>query len=153
METQGNVERQPNESTSQYLTRLKEMGFLFHGSDNNDIKELEPRYTVDINSEENTDTAVFATSDITWTTIFGVYGGHKGWSTRVKDNEVTAKIPFRDKEIVESTSGTVYVLPKDTFKKSGESTQYKSHEAVTPIEKVSVTVQDYYDLGGKIEWF
>jgi hypothetical protein len=125
---------------------------LFHGSNNTQINQLDPRYTLDKNSEENTDTALFATSNITWSTIFGVYGGYNGWSTSVTDGEVTARIPSRDKELVENTTSTVYILPKDTFMKSGEGQQYKSYESVMPIEKVSVTVQDYYDLGGKIEW-
>ena len=75
------LERHVNEPTAQYLIRLKDMGFLFHGSDNPDIHELEPRPTLDINSIENTDTAIFATSNVAWATIFGVYGGYNGWST------------------------------------------------------------------------
>ena len=152
-ETRSSTERQQNESVPEYLTRLKEMGFLFHGSNNAQIEELEPRYTLDKHSEENTDTAVFATSNVSWTIIHGVYGGHKGWSTRVKNGEVAAKIPAKDKDLVENTIGTVYVLAKDTFEKSGNGEQYKSYKAVKPIQKVTVTLNDYYDLGGKIEWF
>lgn len=83
--------RYENEPATHYLTRLRDMGFLFHGSDIPDIRELEPRSTLDINSAENTDTAIFATNNIAWATIFGVYGGYNGWSTDVVNGEVIEK--------------------------------------------------------------
>jgi hypothetical protein len=154
MESSTEIVRHESESASQYLSRLRDRGFLFHGSNNRDIEELEPRYTFDPNSDENTDSAVFATTNIALTAIFGVYGGHKGWSTRDKDGVIIAKIPARDKELVENSRGVVYVLSKDTFHQSSSGAdQYKSHVTVQPIEKVEVTVKDYYELGGKIEWF
>ncbi len=152
MKENASLERKEKETTANYLKRLKDMGFLFHGSNNKHITELEPRYTFDRNNEENTDTAVFATNNITWTTIFGVYGGNKGWSTSIKDGLVTANIPLRDKVLVDTTTGNVYVLPVETFKPSETGQQYKSHVTVKPVQKVEVTVKDFYDLGGKIKW-
>ena len=152
METNLRTERGEGETTATYLNRLKEMGFLFHGSSNDNIEQLEPRYAYDRYNEVNTDTAVFATDNVTLTVIFGVYGGHKGWSTHTKKGQVFAKIPLRDKELLENTRGTVYVLPKKVFEKIEGTVQYKSHETVKPVTKVSVSLNDYYDLGGKIEW-
>lgn len=152
METSVGTERQENETTPEYLIRLKDMGFLFHGSSNSDIQQLEPRYTFDPKSDTNTDTAVFATDNVTWSTIFGVYGGHKGWSTSVTDGDVVAKIPLKDKDLVEGSAGTVYVLPRKSFEEPNTGSQYKSYETVTPLNKVDVTVEDFYNLGGKIEW-
>lgn len=146
-------ERKADETTAEYLERVRKMGFLFHGSDNKDIEELEPRYTFDPNSEKNTDTAVFATNNIAWTIIFGLYGGYKGWATSVRNGMVIARIPKKDKELVENTTGAVYVLPFNTFEKSGLGNQYKSKKPVKPISKVDVTLSDYYELGGRIEWF
>ena len=146
------IERHESETTAQYLKRLKDMGFLFHGSSNPDIEELEPRATVDPYIERNTDTAVFASNNPTWSTIFGVYGGNKGWATDVRGDEVLAKIPAAQKNVVETGSGMVYVLPKETFKENDDAGQYKSHETVKPILKVSVTFADYQEMGGQVQW-
>ena len=145
-------ERNQNESTVSYLQRLKEMGFLFHGSANDDISDLEPRDTHDPDSAENTDTAVFATHNVSWAIIFGLYGGHTGWSTESVNGKVTAKITSKDKDLVESTIGAVYVVPRETFKSPNGNSQYKSHEPVQPLVKVPVTVTDYNESGGLIEW-
>ncbi|MCL4417197.1 MAG: hypothetical protein M1268_00790 [Patescibacteria group bacterium] len=145
------VEKKNPETPAQRLEQFKKRGFLFHGSSNNSIDTLEPKSTYDPKTPRNTDTAVFATDNIAWTTIFGIYGGHTEWSTDVENGIVTAKIPIKDRELIEKTTGTVYVLPKEPFdEQHGE--QYKSHKPVKPTEKVSVTLNDFYELGGRIEW-
>lgn len=146
-------ERKGAETTLEYLERVKKMGYLFHGSTDNQIQELEPRYTFDPQSKNNTDRAVFATNNITLTTIFGLYGGHKGWSTYSKNNAIVSRIPISHKGLVEKTIGSVYVLSPDTFKKIGNGEQFKSQKKIMPIKRVDVTIGDYYKLGGKIEWF
>lgn len=153
MEGQISTERQENETTAQYLKRLKDMGFLFHGSSNPDIEELEPRKTVDPHVDRNSDTAVFASDNPTWSAIFGVFGGKgKSWATDVRGNEVIAKIPVSDKAEVEGGTGIVYVLPKTTFIENDGAGQYKSHEPVKPILKVPVNYTDFQQMGGQVQW-
>ena len=144
-------ERKEKETSVEYLERLKDLGFLFHGSSNPNLEILEPRYTYDPRSGENTDTAVFATTFLPWTVIFGLHGGHTGWKTIIRNEEVTAYIQLRFRGETEKQIGFVYVLPPSTFEK-GVGQQYKSHEVVKPITKVEVTLRDYFDLCGKIEW-
>jgi hypothetical protein len=135
-----------SETAVELLIKFREEGFLFHGSNNSQIEKLEPRYTFDKTSVENTDTAVFATDNVTWTVIFGLYGGNKGWSTNVRNGEVTARIPLKDKEKVENSTGTVYVIDRDGFVED-KGGQFRSHESVTPVEKIEVNLKDYFDLG------
>jgi len=144
-------ERKKDESKPSFLQRLKNEGYLFHGSTNKNLNILEPRSTYDPDSAENTDKAVFATNNVTWSIIFGLYGGRKGWRTNNDNGKITAFIPESEKENLEKSKGIVYVLPRDTFKRS-EGDQYKTYEEVEPYKKIEVDLNDYYDAGGKIVW-
>ena len=135
------------------LLDLKNKGHLFHGSSNPNITVLEPRQTYDKSNPKNTDLAVFATDNFVWATIFGVWGGHTGWSTKTNsDGFVEARIPRNFKEEVENSKGCVYVLTRENFSVPDEDSQYKSRVAIVPITKIDVTLQDFLDLGGTITW-
>lgn len=154
MKIDNSLERNLSETTSQFLERLKNAGYIFHGSNNPNISILEPKATIDKTSSENTDTAVFATDNIIWATIFGVWGGHKGWKTDTYgDGSVLATISAEEKENVEKASGCIYVLSKENFGEPNPGRQFKSHLAVTPLIKIIVNLQDYFDLGGEIKWY
>ncbi|HSX39136.1 MAG TPA: hypothetical protein VLI92_00920 [Candidatus Saccharimonadales bacterium] len=146
------IERLGNETTVQYLERLKDLGYLFHGSPKDTITELEPRTSHDPHSKENTDTAVFATNNPTWTVIFGLYDRGKTWKTSGIERNIIASIPEEAKEQLKHAVGTVYVLSPETFSESTHLEQYKSYKPVKPIQKISVTLDDFYELGGKVEW-
>ncbi len=159
----GEVERavvEKDEVTIQYLERMRKSGFLFHGTGNPDrIEIFEPRKASDPETEWNADTAVYASSEPVWSSIFALYKGKSSWSTSVTTDEngriksITARIPEKYRDQLLEEKGLVYVLPKDSFERqNGKSAQYKSKTAVKPISSVEVCLQDYYDMGGKIEW-
>ena len=71
-----------------------------------------------------------------------------------KNSSGIAKVP-RYFETSLTEKGLVYVLPSDTFDLRTipkEAWQTKSLEPVKPIDMLKVTLQDYYDLGGEIQW-
>lgn len=162
MEKVGNqmTERNPSESIAEYLVRLKEMGFLFHGSAHPErIEKLEPRKANDLKGNEwNSDMAVYASGEPVWSVIFALYKGNDPWATSTqfsteKGFRVTARILKKYQDDLANETGRVYILPPETFESQHQhSRQYKSRQAVTPIGAVEVILQDYYDMGGKIEW-
>jgi hypothetical protein len=148
--------------TLEKLQEYKEGGFVFHGSSNHDIQEMEPRQTKETDPRRtfNIDTAVFADIGYVSPIIFGVVDKNKiresirdfSWSTHWDSKGMpTAKIPLKAKEIIENAKGVVYILPGDSFV-DRQGFQVKSMVAVTPQDSIEVTLQDYYDAGGKIEW-
>ncbi len=154
------MERQEGEPTVHYLERMRDAGYLFHGSGNpNRMEVLEPRKANDPNMEWNSDTAVYASSEPVWSAIFAVYKGEFPWRTSVSTDEegrikrMVAYMPESYRPQAEQGRGYVYVLPAETFERESErGIQYKSKTAVRPIAAVEVTLQDYYDMGGQVEW-
>jgi hypothetical protein len=146
------------ETTAQYLKRLEESGFLFHGSESAKvISKIEPRPAYDPNSSWNTDTTVFATNKAVWSVIFAIYKGEDAWSTdlNVHDDsfELVARINPKYKTQLPLWTGHVYILPADSFEQDPEGgIQFKSKREVIPLGYVGVTYQDYLDMGGKIRW-
>lgn len=154
------VEIQP--SVIEKLLDYKKQGYVFHGSANPSIKVLSPRPAADVDSTKtyNNDTAVFGTTKPEAAVIFGVMPidipdevkGGQAWSIGEKeDSTIVATIPTNWLPYIEGNVGTVYVLDGDKFETS-PIWQTKSHEEVTPVESVTVTLDDFYALGGKIEW-
>lgn len=160
METDPSSERLESETTVQYLERMRDTGYLFHGSGNpNRMEVLEPRKANDSNSEWNSDTAIYASSEPVWSAVFAVYKGNFSWRTSVSTDEegrinhLVAYLPESYRPKAEQERGYVYVLPPETFERESESgIQHKSKTAVRPIAAVEVTLQDYYDMGGQVEW-
>lgn len=144
---------------------LKYKDALYHGSPCADIKTLEPRPAKDLDKANtfNTDMAVFASSNVCFSIIFGLVDSKKlkddcgfGWSVgsmKDENNQVNvfSEIPKQAKEFVENAIGYVYVLAKDSFKESS-AFQHKSKVPVTPLERIEIKLQDFYDAGGIIEW-
>lgn len=154
------IEEENSESASGYLEKMRVEGYLFHGSGSpTKIDMFEPRKASDPNTKWNADVAIYASSEPVWSTIFALYKGKSYWRTSVTTNEegriksVTAYIPEDYQDQLLKEKGFVYVLPKDSFERQNErSAQYKSRIAVKPISSVEVNLQDYYNMGGKIEW-
>ncbi len=149
-------------SASEKLLDYQSQGYLFHGSPNMNIEILEPRKSkeVDPRKEFNIDTAVFASSSALLTIIFGAVPERnrlpeeiraKTWHTDWPDGKISSRIPKEWKEFVMKNIGYVYILPKDTFTEN-KGLQYKSKLAVKPIDKIPVTLSDFIEMGGKVEW-
>lgn len=82
-------------------------------------------------------------------------GGTWNASWSEKGDGFRAKVPVSWKNALEKNSGFVYVCSKDGFithDKGTRNKQYKCFKNVTPIDTVQVTLKDFYNLGGKIEW-
>ncbi|MEI7603811.1 MAG: hypothetical protein WCJ19_02220 [bacterium] len=141
-----------------------EQGYLFHGSYIGDITILEPRQTNNKDEDDsfNIDNAIYATDNITTAIIFGVvdrsylhedikkFTWSVNWSDENENFEVTAKVHESWREYIEKKGiGYVYVLPPDTFIEV-QGCQRKSKVAVKPIDKIIVTLNDYYKSGGKL---
>ncbi|MBP9687617.1 hypothetical protein KBD68_03080 [Candidatus Woesebacteria bacterium] len=147
------------ETAVEHLYRMKEKGFLFHGTGyEGQIESFIPRKANDPNDEWNSDTAVYATNEPVLSAIFAVYKGKESWGTQTASNEkgivkVIAKIPASYQNELEKEHGYVYVLPSTSFsRRDVHDPQFKSLVAVTPIERIVVTLNDYLSMGGTIEW-
>lgn len=161
MDSENTIEKDNKETASEYLKRMKEMGYLFHGTGNPQIIEkLEPRETVDTTGNEwNSDTAVFASGDPVWSVIFALYKGKSSWGTAVTTNEngditkIVARINEKYKDSLPLEKGYVYVLPPETFQReNNRGAQHKSKSIVTPVASVEVTYEDYLNMGGEVVW-
>lgn len=146
----------------QKLLAYKKQGYVFHGSPNPDIKVLTTRPAADVDRSKkfNNDTAIFGTTRPEAAVIFGVMPmkipdeikGGRSWSVDENENStVVAEIPTNWLPYIEGNIGTVYVLDGDKFERS-PFWQTKSYVEVTPVESVTVTLNDFYALGGEIEW-
>jgi len=151
-------ENSREESVVKFLEKKKKEGFLFHGSSNDSIVEFEPRKSNDPTSKWNSQKAVYASSEPVWSTIFAVYQGGQTWSTddEVKEDKnpsFVTRIPTSFQDEIGRWTGHVYVLPKDGFKQDPTNPiQFRSFDPVQPIDSIKVTINDYYQMGGVIEW-
>lgn len=152
-----------SESTISTILEYKEQGYLFHGSPQGDISVLEPRESRDANSDNtfNNDCAVFA-SKLPDACIFALLSkehipGNLQNGQRIsikgyKDEHLRAEIPAAWKPYMENNTGTLYILPPETFTLSTPGWQVKSKEAVTPIDKIDVGFDTFQKLGGELIW-
>lgn len=136
------------------LKKLKEKGYLFHGSFESDLKELVPSQTSDSQDPQgwNVDKAVFATDKPAAAIIFSLINleeleGSKQWSVGWEGQKVITKLPMEWCKVVEKAIGYVYVLKPEHFSEELEN-QFKSKVSVKPVQKVRVTLSDYFLLGG-----
>lgn len=154
------VERGEKESAVEYLYRMRDMGFLFHGTAKPQHIELfEPRKASDPNKEWNSQVAVYASSEPIWSVIFAIYKGKSPWRTSLVTNEkgriteITAHLSDEFRETLPECTGRVYILPREEFEQENErSAQWRSKNPVAPVASVEVKLQDYFEMGGKIEW-
>jgi hypothetical protein len=144
------------------ILEYKEKGYLFHGSTEKDIKVIEPRHATDTdpNNTFNNDFAVFA-STIPDTCIFGLLNTDSvpanllDGSIKVgtnKENHLEVEIPLSWRQYMEDNTGTLYILPSESFEERGFGWQVKSKTSVKPVDKIFVTFKHFEALGGKIIW-
>jgi hypothetical protein len=138
----------------------QERGFLFHGSQRDDLTALEPiRFTRD-STLFGDQQAVFAASDPVWATYFATLRRGDGFrSTRNGSLGVpgSALYPrwyyFSHNEGAERAGrfgdGWLYVLPRETFRPEPsrwgflDASQWASPSAVTPLVRLRLSADDF----------
>ena len=143
------------------LESYQKQGFLFHGSPFEISKNIEPRKASDADASHkfNNDLAVFASDDYRMTIIYSLmnfsilpmFNGASCSVGRDHQNNIVANLPHEWKDVIEKTIGYVYILPKDSFKET-DGLQWKSKEPVVPLERLTVSLQDFTSLKGRIKW-
>lgn len=133
---------------------------VFHGTGDPAITEFEPRQSNDTEDFGN-QKAVYGASDPLWSMYFAIVDRPRYVRSLVNScNLVTGPdrvdVPTYffsvNQDALPHTpwrSGTIYILPKDTFERQGSrnpnsvSTQWRSFEAVKPLAKMSVDPEDF----------
>lgn len=128
--------------------------YVYHGSTQRSLKQLTPYKPRDVGSDpKNKETAVYATEDICVAIVFSLTSGYHGvWRLTHSDKGVTMTyFPKFFADQLRSNTGSLYILKKSDFSVI-ENWQYKSFIPVVPVAEIEVRIQDYIDLGGKINF-
>jgi len=145
------------------IQEFKNKEYLFHGSSNGEITSLEARDASDVDLENtfNNDKAVFATNNYASSVIFSLIDRNKmpadikygTWEIQWDEDgsNCIAKIPISWKNYLARINGFLYVLPSESFRENNGA-QFKSKENVIPNKVIEVNLEDYFSLGGKLEW-
>ncbi|NUR75824.1 MAG: hypothetical protein HOQ28_06000 [Thermoleophilia bacterium] len=132
-----------------FLHHLVTHGFLLHGSNEASIDEFETRPNFDAHNERRVD-AVFASDDAIWPLYFAVVNrsvaqSYINWCEHPGNG--TSRYLFSigsDPRRVESwTTGTIYVLPSETFEPTPESRELTSVVPVRPRARLTVAPDDF----------
>jgi hypothetical protein len=132
-----------------FLHRLVHRGFVLHGSNERDIAEFRTVPNFDAHNERRVD-AVFATDDAIWPLYFAVVNrpvarSYINWCEHPGND--TSRYLFSigsDPRVAESwTTGTVYILPNDTFEPTPGSRELTSLVPVRPRARLTVEPDDF----------
>jgi hypothetical protein len=169
-----NAIKNGNNQMIQYTLLIPKWKFLFyivnhspyvlHGTGNNNIKIFEPRQTNDLTAFGN-QKAVYAAADGIWPIFYAILNRKKYptsmCSACIYKRDVNEKLtgPFYFFSINKNAlqqrpwqTGTIYILPKDTFKTQPDETlkgekiyvpQLASVVEVKPIAKIQVEPEDF----------
>lgn len=151
--------REEGETAIHYLGRLRNTGrYLFHGSSNTNIPELEPRKASDSTGREwACDTAVYADRAIGMAVRMALIPPKEQWKNgdRVKfrdtpGNPQILRLIIPDE--MKLVDGVVYVLPRNGFEPDPQGgRQMKSKEPVKTLGKVPIILTDYTEgMGGLV---
>ncbi len=145
------------QSAKEKLHNLEaENKYVFHGSENSDIKSFEPRqaynYRNDV-QETDGDPAVFASSKADYAIMMALINkancpnGYKSAASSRSTPEGDLSLELSTSkngidQLNEETLGYVYVFNKSDFEKRGGGVEYISKTAVNPIDRVVVEKSD-----------
>ncbi len=144
------------ETIESLLNRIKERGYIFHGSPN-DIKKLEARQANDVKgTKDNILKAVYATNIPEIAEFHALLNKRKGktfyarWETgKNSQGELTIKFMVNRETLDNMSDGYVYVLKEKDFRRSRKkSSQFSKEEDYTPTYKIPVKKEN---LEHKIE--
>lgn len=131
--------------------------YVFHGSENPDINEMEPRqgynHDDDGTKKEDGEPAVFASDRVDYAIFMSLINkkncpkGYKSSveSIRNKDGEVQLKLKTTREaidQLSEDSEGYVYVFDKSKFQQREQKTEFISTVPISHIDKVRVTSGD-----------
>ncbi len=146
-------------SVEDLCNEFVKQGFVLHGTGISGLEKLEPRQANDEGGyEENLQNAVYATDDSRIPIFMALRWGLSGtsqysiFSSRQEDGQYTETARFSAaSDIPSDTTGSVYVLPKDTFEVAGSDSQLISLVSVTPRFELPVMLSDFPYTIEKIE--
>ncbi len=143
----------------QRLFKLKEDGYVFHGSPQGGIKTLEPRVSNDTRDRSfNITKAVFATYYPEAAIICACMSNvnipeeiRRSWRISICEGRIVAEIPDTYEPYVTNNVGFVYVLPPSNFHER-YFWQCKSSVPVHPSCFIGVSFSDFEKVGGIVVW-
>jgi hypothetical protein len=131
-----------------FLHHVVERGFVLHGSNEPEIEEFRTRQTFD--AYDRPIDAVFASDDAIWPLYFAVANrerldaGYINWCLHTRGEARYLFSLGADPRAEETwTSGTIYVLPRDTFRPTPGSRELVSDVAVRPRARLRVEPDDF----------
>ena len=132
-----------------FLHHLVTHGHVLHGTNERAIEEFRTRRNFDAHNEREVD-GVWATDDAIWPLYFAVVNrpvaqSYINWCEHPGNG--TSRYLFSigsDPQAAESwTTGTVYVLPRETFEPTPESRELTSTVPVRPRARLTVDPEDF----------
>ena len=144
----GTIEYDLAQPKWQYLHHQIRRGYLVHGSNEQAIDEFRTRQNLDAHQQPVE--AVFASDDAIWPLYFAVVNrpvaqSYINWCEHPGND--TSRYLFSigsDPKAHESwTTGTVYILPRDTFEPTPDSRELTSTVPVRPRARLTVEPEDF----------
>jgi hypothetical protein len=132
-----------------FLHHLVRSGFVLHGSNEPAIDEFTTRSNFDAHNVRRVD-AVFASDDAIWPIYFAVVNrpvaqSYINWCEHPGND--TSRYLFSigsdPRDDASWTTGTIYVLPRDTFEPTPESRELTSLVPVRPRARLTVSPDDF----------
>lgn len=134
-----------------YLARSGD--FVFHGSNNLDIDEFEPREQTLFNGKLTK--AVFASAEPHWSMFYAVFDRSKLVGSFRNGCLVFKRKKYHYYSLNKSTlntnpwtTGKIYILPKNQFKPSDTAKvhfdEWISHDLVKPVGQIKVSATDFF---------
>jgi hypothetical protein len=132
-----------------FLHHLVTHGFVLHGSNESAIDTFETRPNFDAHNERRVD-AVFASDDAVWPLYFAVVNrpvaqSYINWCEHPGNgtSRYLFSIGSDPRNGASWTTGTIYVLPRDTFEPTPETRELTSLVPVRPRARLSVKPEDF----------
>lgn len=131
-----------------FLHHLVRSGYVLHGTNEAGIEEFETRENLDAHNVRRVD-AVWASDDAIWPLYFAVVNrpvaqSYINWCEHVPSaSRYLFSIGSDPRDEASWTTGTVYVLPADTFEPTPKSRELTSRVPVRPRARLTVDPDDF----------
>ncbi len=127
---------------------VRHRGFLLHGSNERAIEEFEPRANFDAHGVRRLE-GIWASDDAIWPMYFAVVNrpiaqSYINWCSHVRGaSRYLFSIGSDPRNDASWTTGTVYILPSDTFRHTPGSRELTSEVPVRPRARLVVEPDDF----------